>query len=441
VTTETDLPEQPTGPARDVSSRAAPHNRVDQEGLSRPAAPRRGAWSGLAPLSSKGYQYLFAGTTLTMASFFAQIVAQGWLIYDLTGSPTWLGIVSFANGIPMLLLALPAGVLVDRLDRRKVLILAQAMIALVTFVLAVLIASKLVQAWHVAILSFLGGSFFVLIVPARQALLHTTVERSQLGSAIALNSAGVNFGRVIGPSTAGVAIAAFGVEAAFGLQGLLFVGALVCAFLLPKWQATTRSRSHSPFQSLLEGLRYVWRDPTVFALMLLQAIPAFLIMPYNQLLPIFARDILLAGPEGLGTMMTVMGIGSVLGSILIVMLPPRRQSAYLFVSLIGLSLLLVAFAVSTSLTLSIAIMALIGVAQSIYLATNNTLVQLSVPDALQGRVMSVYMTTWGLMPLGSLPQGILADWFGAPAVLVGVGLLSCLIVVGMVLRNPRLRQL
>ena len=405
------------------------------------AAPRRGPMRGLAPLTSSGYRYLFTGTTLTMAGYFAQVVAQGWLIYDLTGSPTWLGIVSFANGIPMLVLALPAGVLVDRLDRRKVLIFAQAMTALVTFLLSGLIVGGVVQPWHVAVLSFLGGSLFVLIIPARQALLPTVVERPMLGSAIALNSAGTNFGRVIGPSLAGVAIAAFGVAAAFVVQGIGFLGALVCAALLPKHAAVSRPRSHSPFQSLLEGLRYVWGDSTVFALMLLQAIPAFLIMPYNQLLPIFARDILEAGPEGLGTLMTVMGVGSVLGSVIIVVMPPRRQSVFLFSSLIGLSLLLVAFAASTSFALSIGIMALIGVAQSIYLATNNTLVQLAVPDALQGRVMSVYMTTWGLMPLGALPQGVLADWFGAPAVLAGVGLLSALIVVLMAVRNPALRRL
>jgi MFS family permease len=396
---------------------------------------------GLAPLASAGYRALFIGTTLTMAGYFAQIVAQGWLIYDLTGSPTWLGIVSFANGIPMLVLALPAGVLVDRMDRRKVLIFAQGMTALVTFLLAGLIVSGLVQAWHVAVLAFASGAFFVLIIPARQALLPMVVERSALGAAIALNSAGVNFGRVIGPSLAGVAIAVLGAAAAFVVQGIGFLGALFCATLLPTRPAASRPRSHSAFQSLSEGIQYVVRDPTVFALMLLQAIPAFLIMPYNQLLPIFARDILDAGPEGLGTLMTVMGIGAVLGSVVIVMLPPRRQSLFLFVSLIALSLLLVAFAASTSLMLSIAIMGLIGVAQSIYLATNNTLVQLAVPDALQGRVMSVYMTTWGLMPLGALPQGVLADWFGAPVVMAGTGLLSALVVVLMVIRNPALRRL
>jgi MFS family permease len=406
-----------------------------------PAGARRRGPAGLAPFASSGYRYLFIGTTLTMAGYFAQVVAQGWLIYDLTGSPTWLGIVSFANGIPMLLLALPAGVLVDRSDRRQMLIVAQGLTALTAFVLTGLIVTGQVEAWHVALLSFLGGAFFVLIIPARQALLPMVVERSSLGAAIALNSAGTNFGRVIGPSVAGVLIAALGASAAFAIQGVGFLGALICAALLPAHTSARRPRTRSPLQSLLEGVRYVWRDPVVLGLMLLQAIPAFLIMPYNQLLPIFARDILEAGPEGLGTLMTVMGVGSVAGSVVIVALPPRRQSLYLLVSLVCLSLLLVAFAASTSLLLSIGIMGLIGVAQAIYLATNNTLVQLAVPDALQGRVMSVYMTTWGLMPLGALPQGVLADLFGAPWVMGGTGALSALIVVVMAVRRPALRQL
>jgi hypothetical protein len=139
--------------------------------------------------------------------------------------------------------------------------------------------------------------------------------------------------------------------------------------------------------------------------------------------------------------MTAMGVGSIVGALGVVLLPSRRQGPYLFVSLIAFALLLAAFALSTSLLLSIAIMVLIGVTQAIYLATNNTLIQLTVPDALLGRVMSVYMTTWGLMPLGSLPQGVLADWFGAPAVVASTGLLSSLIVLLMAVRSPKLRRL
>lgn len=251
----------------------------------------------------------------------------------------------------------------------------------------------------------------------------------------------MNSGRVIGPALAGVLLAAFGAATAFAAQAGGFVLALVCAAMLPPRPSGQRPQRRSAVQSLLEGLHFVWQDSTVLTLIALQAIPAFLLMPYAQLLPIFARDILQTGPEGLGTLMTAMGIGSVVGSVGIVLLPSRRQGLVLFVSLTAFALLLAAFAVSTSLTLSIAIMGLIGLAQAVYLATNNTLLQLAVPDALQGRVMSVYMTTWGLMPLGALPQGILADWFGAPVVLAGTGILSCLVVLVMTVRSPGLRRL
>ena len=190
--------------------------------------------------------------------------------------------------------------------------------------------------------------------------------------------------------------------------------ALVCAVLLPA-PPPAAPRAALAVQSLLGGLHYVWQDPTVLTLMLLQAIPAFLMMPYNQMLPIFARDILHAGPggprdadDGDGGRVGA-GLGGDRGAA---GAAPGRVPVRVADRL---GLLLVAFAMSTSLTLSIGIMGLIGVAQAIYLATNNTLVQLAVPDALQGRVMSVYMTTWGLMPLGALPQGVLADWFGAPS--------------------------
>jgi MFS family permease len=400
----------------------------------------RGAFAGLAPFSSAAYRYLFMGTALTMTGHFMQQLAQGWLIYNLTDSPTWLGITSFAGGIPMLVLSLPAGVMIDRFDRRIVLMAAQGLTALVAVVLSILIATGLVQPWHVALAALVGGCLFVLIIPARQSLVPATVERSQLGPAVALMSTGPNSGRVIGPSLAGLLIATFGIATSFATQAAGFVLALLCASMLGPQPPSGRTRERSAVHNLLEGLRYVWEERRVLGLISLQAIPAFLLMPFTQLLPIFARDILQAGPQGLGTLLAASGIGAVLGSLCIVMLPTRHQGLILFISLATFALLVAAFSRSTSLPLSIAIMGLLGAAQSIYLATNNTLVHLATPDHLRGRVMSVYMMTWGLMPLGSLPQGVLADWFGAPIVAATTGLLGCLFVVVMAIRSPALRR-
>jgi MFS family permease len=414
-----------------------------QPGRGGPDPARRGrpAIAGLAPFSSRPYRYLFVGTALTMTGNFMQQVALGWLIYDLTSSPTWLGVAAVARGIPMLVLALPAGVLVDRLDRRLVLVTAQGLTALVGVILASLIWTGLVQPWQVVAIAFVNGCLFVLIVPTRQTLVPATVERSQMGAAIALMSTGQNSGRIVGPALAGLLIAGFGVAASFAVQAGGFILALLCSAMLGPQRPAGRARQRSAGQNLLEGLRYVWGDPTIRALISLQAIPALLIMPYTQLLPIFARDILQVGPDGLGTLMTALGIGSILGSVGMVLLPSRRHGLLLFASLASFGLLLAVFAASAWLPLSIGIMGLIGLAQAIYLATNNTLVHLAVPDELRGRVMSVYMTTWGLMPLGALPQGVLADWLGAPIVAAGTGLLSCLVVALIALRSPALRRL
>jgi MFS family permease len=169
----------------------------------------------------------------------------------------------------MLVLALPGGVLVDRLDRRAVLLTAQGLIALVAVVLSLLIVTGLIRPWHVALTAFISGCLFVLVIPARQALVPATVERPQLGPAIALLSAGGNFGRVIGPALVGVLIAAYGVATAFAAQAAGFILALLCAAMLAPQPTSGRVRQSSAAQNLLEGIRYVWRDPTVLTLMAL----------------------------------------------------------------------------------------------------------------------------------------------------------------------------
>jgi MFS family permease len=376
-----------------------------------------------------------------MTSYFMQVVATGWLVYDLTDSATWLGISSFTRGIPMLVLALPAGVLVDRMDRRTVLWTAQALMALTGFLLAALIATGLIEAWHVAFFAFVGGCLFVLIIPARQALTGATVPRPLLGRAVALMSIGQNSGRVIGPVLAGLMLAIVGTATSFFAQAAGFLLAGFTALAMPRQPPSASTREKSALQNLVEGVRYVWTDPAVRGLFSLQAIPAVMLMPYTQLLPIFTRDILHTGPEGLGVMMTVMGVGAIVGSFVVVALPSRRLGIWLFGSVGLFGAMLVAFAFSESYALSLAIMALVGIAQSVYLSTNNTLVQLQTPDELRGRVMSVYMTTWGLMPLGALPQGVVAEWFGAPFALAVSGLVGCAFVILMAVRAPEIRRL
>src|SRR3954453_10215956 len=249
VATEAGGDEGPDDPGRDAvvetdgagAGAADPGTAIAAQPTSRGA----GGMAGREPFHSRAYRFLFVGTMLTMTGNFMQQVAQGWLIYDLTDSPTWLGVVSFARGIPMLILALVAGVVVDRFDRRIVLLTAQGLTALVAVVLAGLIATGQVQPWHVAVTAFLSGCLFLLIIPARQALLSATVERGQLGPAIALMSTGQNSGRILGPALAGLLIAFLGVAMSFTVQALGFVLALVCAVMLWPQQVAASARKVS----------------------------------------------------------------------------------------------------------------------------------------------------------------------------------------------------
>jgi MFS family permease len=409
-----------------------------------PATPARPTWhtrGPLAPFASVDFRNLWVGSVLAWSCQFLQLVAFGWVVYELTDSPIWLGIVSFARGIPMLLLSLPGGVLVDRVDRRKLLIVTQVVGAAIPALLALMLWTGTAQPVYIAIAAFMTGALNVLVIPARQALIPGSVPRGQAASAIALTTAGTNAGRVLGPSFGGLVMAALGLGATFALQALMMIGALLPTLWLPPDRGERRTSTASPLESLLDGLRYVWQDRTVFSLMVLAGVTCLLVLPYTNFLPIFARDILQAGPAGMGLLVGATGVGSVIGSLGIALLPPRRLGVMLILSVLVFSLLLIAMAVSTNLWLSVVLMALMGLAQSVFLATNNTLIIVATPDELRGRVMSVYITTWGFIPLGALPQGVLADWFGAPAVVAGAAVV-CVVVVALIgLREPRLREI
>ncbi|MGE3269529.1 MAG: MFS transporter, partial [Chloroflexota bacterium] len=373
---------------------AAPSGNTSTADASLPAGAVHGP---LTPFRSAAFRNLWLGSVLTWSCQFLQLVAFGWVVYELTDSPTWLGIVSFARGIPMLVLSLPGGVIVDRVDRRRLLLVVQTLGAAVPALLAVLLWAGAATPAMIAVAAFLTGTISVLTIPARQALVPGSVPIGQVSAAVTLTTAGTNAGRVLGPSLGGLIMASAGLVATFGVQALMLLAALLLTFVLPREQRPMRTRDASVIQSLLEGLRYVWKDSTVFALMVLAGVACLMVLPYTNLLPIFARDILQAGPGGMGMLVGSTGIGSVIGSFGLAFFTPKRQGLLLILSVVGFCLLLLGLALSTHLWLSIVLCGLMGLVQSVFLATNNTLIIVATPDELRGRVMSVYITTWGLI--------------------------------------------
>ncbi|MGH9173606.1 MAG: MFS transporter, partial [Vicinamibacterales bacterium] len=398
-----------------------------------------------AALAFRDYRLLWTSNIMTQTGQWMQQVATGWLVLELTDSPTWLGMVGFARGIPMLIMSLPAGVLADRVDRRKLLVTAQVTAAGLATLLAVLVATGLVEAWHVLALAFLSGSTMSFIFPTRQALVPGLVPRERLANAVALNSAGQNSTRVFGPSLAGILIGLVGTAICFAIQAVGLIGAAIMSVRLrvpPRDEGAGRARA-SARENLVEGLRYIARTPRLKGLIGLAAIPTVLALPYMQMLPVIARDELGTGSAGLGLLMTASGVGALTGSLVVAAIGSQlRERGSLQIVTAGLFGVMVAiFAFSPWFPLSLLLVAVTSGVSSVYMSLNNTVLQMSVADEFRGRVLSVYLMTWGLMPFGTLPMGLLADAYGAPVAVATGGLASTLLVLMMAARLPALRQM
>jgi MFS family permease len=405
--------------------------------------PRSRLTTRLPALASPVYRRFIGGAFVGNVGAWMQATAQGWLVLGLTNSPGLLGLTSAAQTAPVLLLSMVAGVLADRVDRRRLLVSVQLAAATVAAILAALTATGNVAFWHVAVLAFLSGCTTALGTPAFQAVVSSLVDRSAIGSAIALNSAQFNLSRIIGPTIAGIAIAAGGLALAFWVNAvaLLLVALVLTTVQVP--QATLLRVQASLWSNLIDGLRFVRSRRTVAVLVLLAGVPAMFILNYLVLLPVYARDILGIGAPGLGLLTAAIGLGALVGAVTVAVSRPSGGSGRLMLAgLVAASLALVVFALSPWLPLSLAALAILGGCQVAYYATTNTLIQVLVPARLRGRVMSLYiLTSWGAIPFGNLVAGGVAERLGAPVALAGGGLATLVILAWVWARFPAVREL
>jgi MFS family permease len=332
------------------------------------------------------------------------------------------------------------GVLADRLERRKLLILSQAAMGIVAAVLAFMVAAHIVHPWHLLLSSFLSGTAMSMNMPARQALVSQLVTKEQLPSAIALNSMSMNSSRILGPSLAGILIGAIGIAGCMFLQALAYIWSIFNVFQIKVPAQDRRARNSSILENLLEGFRYCYEEKTVFAMLSLAAMTAIFGQPYMQFLPAFARDYQI-GPGGLGLLLTCMGIGALAGSFAVVSRRSiRRKSLVTVVCAAAFGLFLCCFAAAPWLPLALVFLALAGASSSIYMTLNGTIVQELCAEEYRGRVSSVYMVTWGLMPLGALPAGALAEVYGAPLTVFLGGAICLVFSAAILLIHPQLRR-
>lgn len=389
------------------------------------------------------YRYLWIGTVFMSAGQWIQQVTLGWLIYDLTGSSVLLGMLNGLRALPFLIASPIAGVVADRTNRKKVLVFSQYVLLIATVMMGSLVAVGFVRVWQVFAFTLITSLAWSFVDPVRQSMVPTLVPKEDLMNAIALNSAAFNMTKVIGPSIGGLLIALFGASGNFFVQGAAYAGVLLSIYWMTVPANSTDARRSSALANLKEGLMYVWSNPTVFALMTSALIPRIIAVPYQTLMPVFQKDVLKVGPEGLGILLAAPGLGACLAGFALATLSSRihRQGTVLIVSLIALGVGMNIFAWTTNFTLALIVLVAIGACQIFYMATTNTMLQVIVPDHLRGRVMSIYMLDRGLMPIGALGAGISAHWVGAPLTVSYMGLIVVVLALLVAWRAPVVRDL
>lgn len=399
--------------------------RVDEALLKGAGGPK---WMVRA-LRSRNYRLYFGGQGLSLIGTWMQRIAMSWLVYRLTGSTLLLGVVGFASQIPTFILAPFAGVLADRADRRKVIIVTQTLAMLQALALAVLVLTGAVAVWQIIFLGILLGVVNAFDMPARQSFVVEMVENKEdLGNAIALNSSIVNGARLIGPSIAGVLVAAFGEGICFLVNGLSYLAVILALLAMRITRQEVRPQGPRGWRGMREGFFYAFSFAPIRAVLLLLALASLMGMPYTVLMPVFAKDILHGGPSTLGFLMGATGVGALAGGLY---LASRRTVLGLgrFIpfatGIFGLGL--VAFSFSQLLWLSLLLLLLIGFGLTAQAASSNTVLQTIVDEDKRGRVMSFYtMAFMGMVPFGSLLAGGLASLIGTPRTVM-VGGLVCLL--------------
>jgi len=371
-----------------------------------------------------------------------QFVAQGWLVFQLTNSAFLLGVVGFLGAIPVFVLSLFGGVLADRVNKRSILFFTQIAFMLLAFLLAVLTQFQLIRPQQIMFIALLNGIIMAFDAPARQSIVVELVGKKHLFNAITLNSVAFNSSRIIGPAIAGVLISIIGMSGCFYLNGVSFLAVIAALFWIKLGGTMTRN-NNSAFKDLKEGLVFISRNRSILGLLSLVSVMSLFGISYIMLMPVFAGNVLHVGVRGLGVLMSSIGVGALIGSLILARLGDFKYKGKLLTwSVFLFSFLLINFSLSKSYIWSIVSLILLGSISLPATAVINTLLQVNVPDEFRGRIMGLFMITFaGIMPFGSLISGSLAQAIGIQAALFLCGLVCLMLFTLINLFLPGLRDL
>jgi MFS family permease len=394
-------------------------------------------------LQYRNYRLWFMGQLVSLIGTWMQITAQGFLVFELTKSPVYLGYVGFAAGIPSILFMLFGGVIADRVPRRNLLIMTQSAMMVLAMILAALTFSGLVQAWHIVLLALALGVANAFDAPAAQSFVLELVDRKNLPNALALNATLFNLATVVGPTVAGLMYAAFGAAWCFILNAVSFLAVIVALsrMRLPARELTRRTQS--ALNQVKDGLRYALAHPILRTLIVVPAVAILFSTAYATLLPAWAVDVLGGNATTNGLLQSARGAGSLIGALMIAAVAHLgRQGRWLTIGTFVYPALLLVFAAVRWAPLSFVVLAGVGWGGMLVYNMSNTLLQLHVSDEMRGRVMSISsMTMFGGMPLGSLWSGALAQGIGPPLTIVTGALVMLAFAVLFWVRAPQLRRL
>jgi MFS family permease len=397
----------------------------------------------LRALRFPNYRLWFAGQSVSLIGTWMQIVAQQWVVYEITGSKFMLGAIAFAGSLPTFFLMLPAGLLADRLPKRTILLYTQTISMLLAFVLAILLATGKLQVWHVFVLATLLGIVNSADAPARQAFTVEIIDdRRDLLNAIALNSSMFNLARVIGPAVAGLVLATLGAAWCFGVNGASFI-AVIAGLVAIRVQTAAVKPVSGAVQQVREGVHFARHHPVILPLILLTTISGLFAMTFGTLMPAFAVEVLHRGEEALGLLNAAVGVGALLGSVFVAATARAvNRRGPLILGCLLFPAALAAFAFSTSYAVSLLLLTVVGFGVVVQNTSINSLIQMQVSDEMRGRVLSIYLLAFfGASPIGSLQLGIVAQATG-PAIGMAISAsLALILTAGVFLASPGLRRI
>lgn len=397
--------------------------------------------SAFESLRHGNFRLLVGGSLTSGFATWMESIGQGWLVHELTSSPFQLGFVQFLRGFSILFVSPMVGAIADRVDPKKLAGWATALNGLNALAVGLLVVTGRIELWHLYVTSFIGGTCSSVYNPIRQHLVYRSVGPESLTNAIALNAGANNVSRVVAPNVSGAMIGFFGVESSFFAESLFFGAAVISLFSMTLQPVAART-TESVWSSVRVGVSHLRKHPVLWRLVLLQAVPTFLVYPYLQLMPDMASTYLHVGAQGFGFLQTGVGVGSILMTLVVAQFANvRHKGAIMSVALMAYMSMIVAFSFSRIFMLSFGLLMLGGMNLIVFTTFNQSLLQLNVEDEYRARVLSLFTMVQGLNPLGSLVMGSVAEAIGTPHAIAMMTGLAILAALGAGVGSPYVRRL